>query len=103
MLQKSAETSKVQQDIAAEAIDHRRLGGQAVICEVGSIHPLSNLSWPFDEALLSWEPTRGYRGGDGTQPSTTGSHGFPGFVTAGPSSSLFGHDFEGPVGQLFWT
>lgn len=34
-------------------------------------------------------------GGGGSQPSTTGTQGFPQYVTAGPDVSLFGHSLFG--------
>lgn len=54
------------------------------------LHPLSSLKWPFDNILPPFEAVP-VSCNSSTQPSTTGSQGFPHFVTAGPSTLLSGH------------
>lgn len=70
-------------------------------------HTFPELHWPFDDLLYEHETKRG-GGGGGSQPSTTGSQGFPQFVTAGPSMSLFGNNLFGYdrselMGSILWA
>lgn len=72
-----------------------------------SENPLTSLKWPFDDFLPSTEAMR-RGGGGGSQPNSTGTQGFPQFVTAGPGMSLFGnnlfgYDREELMGSIAWA